>query len=46
MKNFIIKVNTPIGKSEFELKTKLDMANIINYYRALYNNVRFYIKRV
>ena len=46
MKNFKIKVSTPIGESEFELKTKLHMANIINYYRALYNNVRFYVKRV
>lgn len=44
--NYKIKVCTPIGNSEFELKTKLDMANIINYYTAVYNYVIFYVKRV
>lgn len=44
--NYKIKVCTPTGNSEFELKTKLDMANIINYYTSVYNNVRFYIRRV
>lgn len=46
MKNFKIKVCTPTGESEFELRTKLCFANIINYYTAVYNNVRFYVKRV
>ena len=47
MKNFKIKVCTPIGESEFELNTKLCFGNIVKFYNALYhNNVRFYVKRV
>lgn len=47
MKNFKIKVITPIDEVEFELKTKLCFANIVKFYNAVYyNNVRFYVKRV
>ena len=46
MKNFKIKVCTPIGESEFELRTKLCFANIVSYFKAMYNDVKFYVKRV
>lgn len=46
MKNFKIKVCTPIGESEFELRTKLCFANIVSYFKAMYADVKFYVKRV
>lgn len=45
MNNFKIKVCTPYGESEFELRTKLCFANIVSYYKAIYDNVKFYVKR-